>query len=64
MQVKPFRALRFDAGVVGNVGNCIAPPYDAISPVQQEQLYEMSEHNIVRIIRGKTAASDNDGHNQ
>ena len=64
MQVKPFRAFRFDTGVVGDVGNCIAPPYDVISAAQQEQLYEKSEHNIVRIIKGKTTASDNGGHNQ
>lgn len=64
MQVKPFRAFRFDAGVVGDVGDCIAPPYDVISPAQQEQLYEKNEHNIVRIIKGKTAASDDDGRNQ
>ena len=64
MQVKPFRALRFDAGVVGDVGDCIAPPYDVISPAQQEQLYKKSEHNIVRIIKGKTSACDNGDHNQ
>ena len=64
MQVKPFRAFRFDSGVVGNVGDCIAPPYDVIGPAQQEQLYEMSEHNIVRIIRGRTLESDNGQNNQ
>lgn len=64
MQVKPFRAFRFDAGVVGDVGDCIAPPYDVISPAQQEQLYEKNEHNIVRIIKGKTAASDDGDRNQ
>jgi uncharacterized protein (DUF1015 family) len=64
MQIKPFRAFRFDAGVVGDAGDCIAPPYDVISNAQQEQLYARSEHNIVRIIKGKTAASDNDNYNQ
>ncbi|MHC4170477.1 MAG: DUF1015 family protein, partial [Planctomycetota bacterium] len=56
MQIKPFKALRFDGGVVGEVGGCIAPPYDVISDAQREQLYGKSEHNIVRIIKGKTAA--------
>ncbi|MHC4298568.1 MAG: DUF1015 domain-containing protein [Planctomycetota bacterium] len=64
MQIKPFRAFRFDAGVAGNAGDCIAPPYDVISNAQQEQLYARSEHNIVRIIRGKTDASDDDSDNQ
>lgn len=64
MQIKPFKALRFDGVVVGNVGDCIAPPYDVISDEQQEQLYEKSGHNIVRIIRGKTNPSDNGRDNQ
>ena len=39
MQIKPFEAFRFDKAVVGDVGNCIAPPYDVISDDHQEQLY-------------------------
>jgi uncharacterized protein (DUF1015 family) len=64
MEVKPFKAFRFDAGVVGDVGSCISPPYDVISPVQQEQLYDKNEYNIVRIIKGKTTSFDNEDNNQ
>ena len=64
MQIEPFRAFRFDAGVVGDVGNCIAPPYDIIDDAQQEQLYRKSRHNLIRIIKGKTKASDNGENNQ
>jgi len=64
MQIKPFKAFRFDRSVVGDVGDCIAPPYDVISDEQQQQLYEKSEHNVVRIIRGKTNPSDNGRENQ
>jgi len=64
MQIKPFKAFRFDEAVVGDVGSCIAPPYDVISDAQQEQLYKKSKHNIVRIIKGKTTASDNSENNQ
>ena len=48
MEVKPFRAFRFDAAVVGDEGSCIAPPYDVISPAQQQVLYEKNEYNIQR----------------
>jgi uncharacterized protein (DUF1015 family) len=64
MQIVPFKAFRFNAGVVGDVGSCIAPPYDVISPAQQEQLYEKNEYNLVRIIKGKTNSSDNGEDNQ
>ncbi len=64
MEIRPFRAFRFDESVVGDAGSCIAPPYDVIDPVQQEKLYQKNEYNIVRIIKGKTAASDNQSNNQ
>ncbi|MHC4691177.1 MAG: DUF1015 domain-containing protein [Planctomycetota bacterium] len=64
MEVKPFKAFRYDPGVVGDVGGCISPPYDVISPEQQKQLYEKSKYNIVRIIKGKTTSFDNEDNNQ
>ncbi len=64
MEIKPFRAFRFDAAVVGDVGDCITPPYDVIDTARQQQLYEKSEYNIVRIIKGKTRPSDNGDNNQ
>jgi len=63
MEIKPFKAFRFDSAVVGNVGGCIAPPYDVISEAQQ-QLYEKSPYNIVRITKGKTTASDSESNNR
>ena len=64
MEIKPFKAFRFDVNVVDDAGSCISPPYDVINPAQQQKLYEKSEYNIVRIIRGKTTTSDDDANNQ
>ncbi len=64
MQIKPFKAFRFDPSVVGNAGDCIAPPYDVINPDQQEQLYKKNQYNLVRIIKGKIEPSDNGESNQ
>ncbi len=64
MEVKPFKAFRFDENKAGNIGNCIAPPYDVISLDQQERLYNKSQYNIVRIIKGKQSPSDNDSNNK
>jgi uncharacterized protein (DUF1015 family) len=64
MQLKPFRAFRFDSSVVGDATACIAPPYDVIDNNQQEQLYQKSKYNIVRIIKGRTSPSDNNDDNQ
>lgn len=58
MEVKPFKAFRFNAAAVGDAGSCVAPPYDVISASQQDVLYEKNEYNIVHIIKGKTTPSD------
>ncbi len=63
MEIKPFRAYRYNKAVVGDVGACVAPPYDVISDQQQQQLYQSSDYNIVRIIRPKARPGDNDKNN-
>jgi len=59
MDIRPFKAFRFDDAVVGDAGRCIAPPYDVIDDEQQERLYLQSPYNVVRIDRGKEFPSDN-----
>jgi uncharacterized protein (DUF1015 family) len=49
----PFRALRYSPDVAGDFGRVIAPPYDVISPEQQDQLYAASPFNVVRVILAK-----------
>lgn len=63
MEIKPFRAFRFNRAVVGDVCRCIAPPYDVISPARQDHLHKKSKYNIIRITKGKTTASDNTRNN-
>lgn len=60
--VRPFRALRYDAARI-DPAQAIAPPYDVISPQEQASLYARSPHNVVRVEYGETregdSASDN-----
>lgn len=58
MNIKPFKAYRFNGAVVGDPGTCIAPPYDVIDEHQQDELYQRNTYNIVRAIRGKSTAAD------
>ncbi|MGB8225525.1 MAG: DUF1015 domain-containing protein, partial [Sedimentisphaerales bacterium] len=64
MEIKAFKAYRFNPDVVGDNGKCIAPPYDVINPAQQKKLYEQNPYNIIRIILGKTEPTDNGKKNQ
>ena len=51
-EIKPFRALRYNAKRV-SLSDVVAPPYDVISPDQQAALYRRSPHNVVRLILGR-----------
>ena len=54
--VSAFRALRYDPAVVGDLAPVVAPPYDVISPAQQDALYDCSPYNVVRLILPREAA--------
>ncbi len=64
MEIKPFRAYRFDPAVVGNPGDCIVPPYDLSKPDVQEHFYRKNEYNVVRIISGRISENDDEADNQ
>jgi uncharacterized protein (DUF1015 family) len=63
-QVVPFAGLRYNTGVAGRHEDLLAPPYDVIYPDMQEDLYNKSPYNIVRLILGKTAESDTETNNR
>jgi uncharacterized protein (DUF1015 family) len=47
--VRPFRGYRYGIGRERDLTKVVAPPYDQITPVMQEQLYASSPANIVRV---------------
>lgn len=62
--IRPFRALRYHPGLVGELSAVIAPPYDVISPEEQEQLYQRSAHNVIRLILGRQSPQDTETDNR
>lgn len=64
MEIKAFKAYRFNKDIVGNPGSCIAPPYDVIDEQMQQQLYDTNPYNIVRIDWGQVQKEDNQANNK
>lgn len=61
-RLRPLRAVRYNTEHV-DFGSVLAPPYDVISPQQQDDLYSRDMRNIVRIdfgaeLPGDVAGSD------
>lgn len=49
--LKPFRALRYDAGAVGTLDRVVAPPHDVIDEAARQRLLAASPYNAVRLVR-------------
>lgn len=56
--VLPFRGIGYNLKKVDDLSKVVAPPYDVISPVQQDALYEKHPHNVVRLTLNKETAQD------
>jgi uncharacterized protein (DUF1015 family) len=57
-EIRPFRALRFVADAVGDVGSVVAPPYDVLGPADRAKLRARHERNVVRLDAPDTEAGD------
>lgn len=60
--VKPFQGMRYSDKVV--IKDVVSPPYDIIPPSQQEELYQRSAYNVIRLEYGKEEAGDNESNNK
>ena len=59
----PFPGWRYDPGKV-DMAKVVAPPYDIISPEEQDKLYARDDRNVIRLIFGKTAPTDTPADNR
>ena len=51
-RIEPFRGLFFNRRA-GDLASIVAPPYDLIDQQRQQQLYERSPYNVVRLELGR-----------
>jgi uncharacterized protein (DUF1015 family) len=54
-RIEPFRALMYNRQIAGEPARVVAPPYDLIGAARQNQLYERSQYNVVRLELGRDA---------
>ncbi len=62
-QILPFPGIHFDPARVP-LADVIAPPYDVLSPEQQDALFARHPDNIVRLILNKAEPGDDAAHNR
>jgi uncharacterized protein (DUF1015 family) len=55
--LRPFQGVLYDPQRV-DLSRVVAPPYDVISPADQNRYYQQDPHNVVRLIAGEVRPSD------
>ena len=63
-EVRPFKGVRYNPRKISNLSGVICPPYDIISPEQQDELYRSGEYNFVRIEFNRELPQDDDRDNR
>jgi len=56
--VRPFKGLRYNTQIVGELSPVICPPFDTIPPELQRSLYQRSPYNVVRLESGERLPAD------
>ncbi|MBI4496183.1 MAG: DUF1015 domain-containing protein [Deltaproteobacteria bacterium] len=62
--IVPFRGITYHSRMVPDLPRLVAPPYDVISPEEQEALHRRHELNVVRLILNQETPEDGPGHNR
>ena len=62
--IAPFRGTLYNPEKIKDPVRVTAPPYDVISPEEQETLYNSDTHNIIRILLGKDLPGDDEKENK
>lgn len=64
VKIFPFRGVTYNKKKIRKLSKVISPPYDIISPIMQDKLYEESDFNVVHLILGKDFPGDNEYNNK
>lgn len=58
VKVAAFKGITYNTEKINDLDKVMSPPYDIISPKQQDELYNNSTYNFVRLILGKQQPDD------
>ncbi|NJL58787.1 MAG: DUF1015 domain-containing protein [Desulfobacteraceae bacterium] len=61
--VIPFRGISYNSEKISDLSLVTAPPYDVISPQEQDEFYRCHPQNIIRLILGKKTDQDSPDNN-
>jgi uncharacterized protein (DUF1015 family) len=63
-KIVPFRGIMYNQAQAGAIADLVCPPYDVISPAEQQDLYRRSPNNVVRLEFGLASPADTEEDNR
>jgi uncharacterized protein (DUF1015 family) len=63
-EISPFRGLRYNQALASNLGDLLCPPFDVISAAEQQDFYQKSPYNIIRLEHGLELPTDTPQNNK
>ncbi|QTA83187.1 DUF1015 [Desulfonema limicola] len=57
-EIVPFKGIMYNPEKIKSLADVTAPPYDVISPEEQEMYHKKHDQNIIRLILGKIFETD------
>ncbi len=63
-EIRPLQGVYYNQSLVKDLATVICPPYDIITPQMQQELYQRSEYNFVRLEFGRELPQDKDTDNK
>ena len=61
--IRPFKGYMYNSEKIDDLGKVMSPPYDALLPEHQDELYDLHEYNSIRLAKGKRFETDNETDN-
>ncbi len=58
-EISPFQGIRYNQDKIKDMAAVICPPYDVISPEEQQGYYQKNNYNIIRLEHGLELSQDN-----
>ncbi len=62
--IAPFRGFVYNEQVAGSIDTLVCPPYDIITPAEQQELYRRNPYNVVRLELGLESPADTESDNR
>lgn len=62
-KIAPFKGVLYNKERIRNIGLVVTPPYDVITPEDQNRFYKKHKNNIIRLELGMQFSEDNQSNN-